>query len=53
MTEAGPLRAWGPPWHPSPLEADTPEPPRWAANTAWADLWPDAFAMRGKLAREC
>lgn len=28
-------------------------PPRWAANTAWVDLWPEAFAMRGKLAREC
>lgn len=27
-----------PPWQPSPLEADTSEPPRWAANTAWADL---------------
>ena len=36
------------PWQPSPLDADTPEPPAWA-GTLWADGWGLAHDLRGKL----
>ena len=36
------------PWQPSPLAADTPEPPAWA-GTLWADGWGLAYDLRGKL----
>lgn len=37
------------PWQPSPLEADTPEPPAWAGGSAWASEWPLAHDLRVKL----
>lgn len=37
------------PWQPSPLEADTPEPPDWASGP-WAEAWPLAYLLRAKLA---
>ena len=37
------------PWQPSPLEAFTPEPPPDMRGGPWADAWPLAFGLRGKL----
>lgn len=36
------------PWQPSPLEADTPNPPDWASGP-WAEAWPIAHELRGKM----
>ena len=36
------------PWQPSPLDADTPEPPAWA-GTLWAEGWALARHLRGAL----
>ena len=37
------------PWEPSPIDADTPEPPDWASGP-WAEAWPTAHELRAKLA---
>jgi len=37
------------PWQPSPLDADTPEPPAWAGPGPWRDGWPLAHDLRGML----
>ena len=37
------------PWQPSPLDTDTPEPPPHAQKGPWAEAWPLAFDLRGKL----
>lgn len=37
------------PWQPSPLDADTPVPPAWAALGPWRDSWALACDLRGKL----
>lgn len=39
------------PWQPSPLEADKPEPPCDMPGGPWAEAWPLAFDLRGKLER--
>ena len=36
------------PWQPSPLEADTPEPPAWSAGP-WHDAWTQVADLRGEL----
>lgn len=37
------------PWQPSPLDAVTPEPPLDIRGGPWAESWPLAFDLRGKL----
>lgn len=37
------------PWQPSPLDADTPEPPAWAGPGPWRDGWRLAHDLRGML----
>ncbi|MDI7865049.1 hypothetical protein MRS76_24335 [Rhizobiaceae bacterium n13] len=40
-----------PPWFPSPLNTDGPEPPEWAKDdgTAWTLAWPEAWELRLEL----
>jgi len=40
------------PWQPSPLDADTPDPPAWAGPGPWRDSWPLALDLRGMLEAE-
>ena len=39
------------PWMPSPLEADSPEPPEWSKRdgTAWTAAWPEVYALRREI----
>ena len=37
------------PWEVSPLDAVTPEPPIWAKETATAETWPAARALRAEI----